>query len=82
MLIIGRPLPSPPLPGRLVAVWIRGRRLAAACRDLVDPSLHSTPIHAIATRWGFPRAGDFSRAFRTAYGTSPTTEAKHGLAGS
>lgn len=54
-----------------VAAWIRLRRLEAACRDLADPSLHSTPIHTIATRWGFARASDFSRAFRTAYGTSP-----------
>ncbi|MGW5816369.1 AraC-like ligand-binding domain-containing protein [Streptomyces noursei] len=56
---------------RTVAAWIRLRRLEAACRDLADPSLHSTPIHTIARRWGFRRASDFSRAFRAAYGTSP-----------
>ncbi|MEV0370385.1 helix-turn-helix domain-containing protein [Streptomyces sp. NPDC050636] len=55
-----------------VAAWIRRRRLEAARRDLTDPALHTIPIHAIATRWGFPRATDFSRAYRTAYGTTPT----------
>ncbi|MGP8299477.1 helix-turn-helix domain-containing protein [Streptomyces inhibens] len=54
-----------------VAAWIRLQRLDAARRDLTDPALGSTPIHAIAARWGFPRAADFSRAFRTAYGTPP-----------
>ncbi|MGW7363239.1 AraC-like ligand-binding domain-containing protein [Streptomyces sp. NPDC054841] len=54
-----------------VAAWIRLRRLEAARRDLTDPALHSTPIHVIATRWGFPRAADFSRAFRAAYDLPP-----------
>ncbi|MEU9992931.1 helix-turn-helix domain-containing protein [Streptomyces sp. NPDC048045] len=54
-----------------VAAWIRRLRLEAARRDLTDPALHATPIHAIATRWGFPRATDFSRAYRAAYGTTP-----------
>ncbi|AJT65181.3 hypothetical protein T261_3513 [Streptomyces lydicus] len=55
-----------------VAAWIRRLRLEAARRDLTDPALHTVPVHAIATRWGFPRATDFSRAYRTAYGTTPT----------
>ncbi|MGW3205359.1 AraC-like ligand-binding domain-containing protein [Streptomyces sp. NPDC001135] len=54
-----------------VAAWIRRLRLEAARRDLTDPALHATPIHAIAARWGFPRAADFSRAYRAAYGTTP-----------
>lgn len=54
-----------------VAAWIRNRRLDAARRDLTDPALCSTPIQAIAVRWGFPRAADFSRAFRHTYGVSP-----------
>jgi AraC-like DNA-binding protein len=29
-------------------------------------------VHTIAARWGIPRASDFTRAFRTAYGISPT----------
>ncbi|UNO42210.1 helix-turn-helix domain-containing protein [Streptomyces sp. MST-110588] len=54
-----------------VAAWIRLRRLEAARRELADPALRALPIHRIATRWGFPRAADFSRAFRTAYGLAP-----------
>ncbi|MDX3568764.1 helix-turn-helix domain-containing protein [Streptomyces sp. ID05-47C] len=59
-------------PGASVAAWIRSQRLQGAHRDLADPALKSTPIHTIATRWGFPRASDFTRAFRGAYGLSPT----------
>ncbi|MFB7190963.1 helix-turn-helix domain-containing protein [Streptomyces sp. NPDC056230] len=54
-----------------VAAWIRRLRLEAARRDLTDPALRATPIHAIAVRWGFTRAADFSRAYRAAYGTTP-----------
>ncbi|MBL1096927.1 helix-turn-helix domain-containing protein [Streptomyces coffeae] len=54
-----------------VADGIRRLRLEAAHRDLTDPALGTTPIHAIATRWGFPRASTFSRAYRAAYGTTP-----------
>ncbi|OIK01344.1 AraC family transcriptional regulator [Streptomyces sp. MUSC 14] len=54
-----------------VAAWIRRLRLEAARRDLADPALRTTPIHTIAARWGFPRAADFSRAHRAAYGTAP-----------
>ncbi|MFE0191321.1 helix-turn-helix domain-containing protein [Streptomyces sp. NPDC058989] len=62
-----------------VAAWIRRRRLEAACRDLTDPALHSTPVHAIATRRGFSCAADFSRAFRNAYGTPPKDYRRHAL---
>ena len=58
--------------GETVAAWIRGRRLAGARLDLADPALRSTPVHTIAARWGIPRASDFTRAFRAAYGISPT----------
>ncbi|MGW2024434.1 AraC-like ligand-binding domain-containing protein [Streptomyces decoyicus] len=54
-----------------VAAWIRQQRLERARRELADPSSRTTPIHAIATRCGFPRASDFTRAFRTTYGTPP-----------
>ncbi|MEU6013702.1 helix-turn-helix domain-containing protein [Streptomyces sp. NPDC047515] len=54
-----------------VAAWIRRLRLEAARRDLTDPALRTTPIHAIAARWGFTRAADFSRAYRAAYGATP-----------
>ncbi|MDQ0605260.1 AraC-like DNA-binding protein [Streptomyces canus] len=59
-------------PGETVAAWIRAQRIEGARRDLADPNLGSTPIHTIATRWGLVRAPDFTRAFRSAYGLSPT----------
>nr|WP_243274742.1 helix-turn-helix domain-containing protein [Streptomyces albus] len=54
-----------------VAAWIRRQRLEHCRRDLADPRLRDRPIHAIAARWGFPRPGDFTRAFRAAYGIPP-----------
>lgn len=57
--------------GVTVASWIREQRLAQARRDLVDPTLRGIPIHVIASRWGFTRAPEFSRAFRHAYGMPP-----------
>ncbi|MFF4256813.1 AraC family transcriptional regulator [Streptomyces sp. NPDC001663] len=55
-----------------VAAYIRDQRLANARRDLADPALGATPIHVVAARWGFPRAAEFTRAFRTAYGVPPS----------
>lgn len=57
--------------GETVAAWIRQQRLEGARRDLSDPVQRATPIHTIAARWGLPRASDFTRAFRAAYGISP-----------
>ncbi|WP_242904732.1 helix-turn-helix transcriptional regulator [Actinomadura terrae] len=57
--------------GRTVTAWIRTQRLERARRDLADPAQYSTPVQALAARWGFAHASDFSRAFRRAYGTSP-----------
>ncbi|MFE2232272.1 AraC family transcriptional regulator [Streptomyces sp. JL2001] len=67
--------------GETLAAWIRARRLEQARRDLADPALLATPIHAIAARWGFPRASDFTRAFRAAYGMSPREHRNRSLAG-
>lgn len=65
--------------GLTVATYIRDQRLRNAYRDLTDPDpvLRATPIHAIGARWGFPRAAEFSRAFRTAYGVPPS-EVRYG----
>jgi AraC-like DNA-binding protein len=57
--------------GTTVAFYIRRQRLEGARHDLVNPALATTPIHVIAARWGFSRAADFTRAFRTAYDTPP-----------
>ena len=57
--------------GLTVAGWIRQRRLDRCRRDLDDPALASRPVAAIAARWGFSSAADFSRAFRSAHGIPP-----------
>ncbi|WP_232248079.1 AraC-like ligand-binding domain-containing protein [Streptacidiphilus rugosus] len=68
--------------GETVAASIRGQRLEQARRDLGDPALSAMPIHAVATRWGIPRASDFSRAFQAAYGLSPREHRHRALSGS
>ncbi|MFF4009676.1 helix-turn-helix domain-containing protein [Streptomyces sp. NPDC001717] len=55
-----------------VAASIRRRRLERCHTDLVRPELLGRPIGAIATRWGFGNPAVFSRAFREAYGISPS----------
>jgi AraC-like DNA-binding protein len=62
-----------------VGALIRRQRMERACRDLADPAQHATPIHTIAARWGFRRPADFTRAFRTAYGTTPTGHRRQAL---
>jgi AraC-like DNA-binding protein len=57
--------------GLTVAGWIRRRRLEHCRHDLSDPALASRPVAAIAARWGFSSAGDFSRAFRAVHGLPP-----------
>ncbi|GID28203.1 helix-turn-helix domain-containing protein [Paractinoplanes brasiliensis] len=54
-----------------VAAHIRTRRLERAARDLLDPRLTQHTVASIATRWGFDRPSDFSRAFRHHTGLSP-----------
>ncbi|MEV4896601.1 helix-turn-helix domain-containing protein [Nonomuraea sp. NPDC055795] len=58
--------------GHTVAHWIRHLRLERCRRDLADPRLSALPIHAIATRWGYPQPAHFTRAFRVAYGQTPS----------
>lgn len=58
--------------GLTVATWIRRSRLDRCRHDLADPRLRDRPIHAIATRWGFPDNAHFSRLFRATYGVTPS----------
>ncbi|MFH9354839.1 helix-turn-helix domain-containing protein [Kitasatospora sp. NPDC017646] len=58
--------------GVTVGSYIRRQRLAHARRDLGDPRLSTRPVLAIAARWGFLRPADFTRAFRTQYGITPS----------
>jgi len=57
--------------GLTVAGWIRQRRLDRCRRDLADPALASRPVAAIAARWGFSSAAEFSRVFRAVHGLPP-----------
>jgi AraC-like DNA-binding protein len=63
--------------GITVAGWIRDRRLERCRHDLADPQLVGRPISAIAARWGFTSPAQFSQAFRTAYGLSPSEFREH-----
>ncbi|MEU1289734.1 helix-turn-helix domain-containing protein [Kitasatospora sp. NPDC005856] len=67
--------------GETVAAFVRRRRLEKAHRDLADPALRALPVHAVATSCGLPRAAEFSRAFKTAYGLSPREHRHRALAG-
>lgn len=58
--------------GTGVSAHIRTRRLDRCRRDLADPDLNHLTIASIATRWGFTRPADFSRAFRRETGLSPS----------
>ncbi|SDD48906.1 AraC-type DNA-binding protein [Geodermatophilus telluris] len=57
--------------GTTVARHIRAERLDRCRRELADPR-GTAPVFDIARRWGFPDAASLSRAFRQAYGTSPS----------
>jgi AraC-like DNA-binding protein len=58
--------------GASVSETIRTRRLERSRRDLCDPALEHESIFDIATRWGFVSKSHFSRAFRGAYGKTPS----------
>ncbi|MCX4819692.1 helix-turn-helix domain-containing protein [Streptomyces sp. NBC_01142] len=55
-----------------IAARIRQSRLERAHADLARGELGGQPVQAIAARWGFSTATAFSRAFREAYGITPT----------
>lgn len=58
--------------GTTVSTWIRTRRLERTRRDLIDPTLASQSISAIASRSGFVDAAHFSRLFKATFGESPS----------
>ncbi|MCG6500065.1 helix-turn-helix domain-containing protein [Kitasatospora sp. A2-31] len=64
-----------------VAGTIRRRRLERCHADLARPGLRHRPVQAIAARWGFANHTTFTRAFREAYGTTPTAHRARALAG-
>ncbi|MEH0844130.1 helix-turn-helix domain-containing protein [Micromonospora sp. CPCC 205711] len=58
--------------GTTAAALIRTRRLERCSRDLADPALARLSVHEVAARCGFRDRAHFSRAFRAAYGLSPS----------
>ncbi|MER7341837.1 helix-turn-helix domain-containing protein [Streptomyces sp. NPDC000075] len=64
-----------------VAAHIRRSRLERARTDLARHDLSRQPVQTIAARWGFLTATGFSRAFREAYGITPTEHREISLAG-
>ncbi|MCG5214323.1 AraC-like ligand-binding domain-containing protein [Streptosporangium soli] len=54
--------------GTTVAAHVRARRLDRCRRELAG----GEPVGLIAARWGFPDPASFSRAFRRAYGSTPS----------
>lgn len=57
---------------RTVGGYVRERRLAHCRADLSDPRLAGRSVGEIRARWGFRDAAVFCRAFKKAYGISPT----------
>jgi len=57
--------------GTTVTDWIRRRRLDHCRRELADPRYATSPISAIACRWGLVDSSHFSRLFRATYGVTP-----------
>ncbi|QMU78354.1 helix-turn-helix domain-containing protein [Streptacidiphilus sp. PB12-B1b] len=55
-----------------VSAWIRMQRLERCRRELLRPMGRERGVAAIAHRWGFASHSHFSRAFRAAYGTTPS----------
>ncbi|MER6314527.1 helix-turn-helix domain-containing protein [Streptomyces sp. NPDC001581] len=55
-----------------VSATVRRLRLERCRSDLARPEPAARPVHDIAARWCFGNAAAFSRAFREAYGISPT----------
>ncbi|MFC7401822.1 helix-turn-helix domain-containing protein [Citricoccus sp. GCM10030269] len=58
--------------GHTVSTWIKHRRLERAKVDLADPRLRSTPVAAVAARWGILDAPHFSRSFKATFGETPS----------
>lgn len=58
--------------GRTFADYVRRRRLERSRGDLINPLFANQSIAEICYRWGFNAPTHFSRAFRAAYGVSPS----------
>jgi len=57
---------------RTFADYVRRRRLERSRADLINPLFFNQSVAEICYRWGFNAPTHFSRAFRMAYGLSPS----------
>ncbi|WP_426004326.1 helix-turn-helix domain-containing protein [Paenarthrobacter sp. NyZ202] len=55
-----------------VSAWLRRQRLEKCRTDLLDPRLQTRPVSVVGMHWGFTDASSFSRAFKSAFGYSPS----------
>ncbi|MCW5249526.1 AraC family transcriptional regulator [Streptomyces sp. SHP 1-2] len=58
--------------GTTVSAFVRAQRLEASRRDLADPHLTHLAIADVAARRGFSDGAHFTRAFKDAYGVTPS----------
>ncbi|MEX0427682.1 AraC family transcriptional regulator [Nocardioides sp. DS6] len=58
--------------GTTVTGFVRAQRLDASRRDLADPLLAHIGIADVAARWGFADGPHFTRAFKQAFGMTPS----------
>lgn len=65
------------LRGMTVSGWIRQRRLEVARQALADPAWAGADIAQVAASHGFSDHSHFTRAFRTAYGETPSQWRTH-----
>lgn len=63
--------------GDTVSHHVQRLRLERARVELRHPSFDQRSVTDISRRWGFPDLATFSRAFRQAYGTTPTQYRSH-----
>ncbi len=61
---------------------IRQLRLDQCRREITDPHRIEEPVRSIARRWGFPDASHFSRAYKAAFGISPSDERARAISAS
>jgi AraC-like DNA-binding protein len=66
--------------GQTVASYIRTRRLERTYLDLTNPKQADESVASIGNRWGFKDPAHFSRAFKQAYGESPSEVRRQALA--
>jgi AraC-like DNA-binding protein len=67
--------------GESLCRWIRRQRLEHCRRDLLNQELRDRKIAETAYRWGFSDLAHFSRAYKSAFGASPSHDRERQAAG-